>query len=712
MGRGIIMLYSVVRTTRRGWLVATLLGFTPLWIVGSAAAQSTWLGGQVAGTPPWIWNNSTNWGGGAIPTTGSTVTFVDPAAPSASYAATRNDLVGLSLTSIAVNASAAGPVSIAGNGFTLTGATGIDMTAAPLTQSLTIGLDSGQSITLGGPQLWSLHLQGTAGSAQTLTINSPIAGPANALLTFDATNFTAGSSGTIQLLAANTYAGGTVLGGPATTYVINTSTVKDGSGNIISGPFGTGNINTNSFNTAPQIRGGATTLDNTMTWTSGFAWNASSTGPLTLNGAITLIGTTAGQVNRTLNNAASQPITVNGTVTTSGPGDTIVKTFNPQSNANGSITVNGIIQDANGLAGLVTKSGPGTVFFTNTGSTFAGLLAIQNGTAEVASLADQGQPSSLGTGATTPEIRVGNVATSAVLRYVGSANISTNRSINLFGSGATAGSATLDSSGSGTMAFTANVISTGNGSKPLILTGSNSGLNTIGGAIQNANATAITSLQKNGGGTWQLTGASTYTGTTAVNAGTLLVNNAAGISTGAVTVAGATSGGGPFGTLGGNGGLAGAVTVQAGSGGGSNAVIAPGATTGVNIATLSIGGGLTLPGTYTADVQTAPNLNDSIAVTGALNLTGGTLNLPATNTYDPPANNTTYTLLTYTGTLTGIFATVLNQPAGYSVVYTTPNQVNLMPVPVPEPMFVLAACGVLAALAARRRITMRAHVHT
>jgi autotransporter-associated beta strand protein len=700
------MFSQIPQPARVGGRIVSLLMACIAVVIAAAPAvgQSTWIGGQTApAPPPYLWSDPTNWVAGTVPGTGSSVVFSDPTASAASLVATRNDLVGLSLTNIAVNASATGPVSISGNGLTLTGTTGIDMTAAPLAQSLTVGLDAGQVITLGGPQTWSLHLQGTAGSAQTMTISSPIAGPANALLTFNATNFTAGSSGTVQLLAANTYAGGTVLGGPATTYVINTSTVKDAGGNIISGPFGTGNINTNSFNTAPQIRGGTTTLDNTMTWTSGFAWNAGSTGSLTLNGNIALTGTNTGQVNRTLNNLASQTITVNGSVTTSGPGETFVKTFNPQSNANGSITVNGVIQDANGLAGLVTKGGAGTVFFTNTGSTFAGLVALQNGTTEVASLADQGQPSSLGTGATTPEIRIGNVATTGTLRYVGSANLSTNRPLNLFGSGATAGNAVVDSSGTGTMTFTANLLDTGNGSKALVLTGTNTGLNTIGGVIPNANATAITSLQKTGPGTWQLTGASTYTGTTRVDGGTLLVNNAAGISTGAVTVTAATAPGGAFGTLGGAGGIAGAVTVQAGSGGGSDAVIAPGLTTGVGVATLSLNGGLTVNGTYTADVQTAPDLSDLLAVTGNLTLgTASTLNLPGTNTYAPPSANVTYTLATYTGTLSGTFTSVLNQPAGYSVVYTTPGQINLVGAPVPEPAFVLAACGV-AGFAARRR---------
>ena len=80
----------------------------------------------------------------------------------------------------------------------------------------------------------------------------------------------ASSSGTIRLLATNTYAGNTNVGGPATTYVLGTSTVLGGGGAIVSGPFGTGSILQNSFNTAPRYQTiGPITLANPMTWGSG-----------------------------------------------------------------------------------------------------------------------------------------------------------------------------------------------------------------------------------------------------------------------------------------------------------------------------------------------------------------------------------------------------------------------------------------------------------
>ncbi|HEY1375945.1 MAG TPA: autotransporter-associated beta strand repeat-containing protein, partial [Gemmataceae bacterium] len=614
---------------------------------------------------------------------GSTVQFDSN---SAANLATNNDLIGLSLTAVAVGANVPGPLSIGGNGFTLTGAVGIDMGTA--SQSLNVSLTAGQVITLGGNQTWRVGI-GATGSNQTLTINSPIVGAAN--LTLGVTNQASGSSGTIQLLAVNTYSGDTVVGGPNTTYVLGTNS-----------PFGTGTVTQSSFNSAPRYQtSGDIHISNAMNWGSGFMYTAASTGSLTFDGPITLTGNTAGQVNRTVNNASNSTVTFNGTITMSAVGDTLAKTLLLQP-ASGSVVVNGVVQDAvGGVVGLFTKAGAGTLTINNTTSTFGGQVALQNGVTEVTLLADQNSPSSLGSGATAAPINVGTGATAATLRYIGGTNSSTNRQLRLLG---TTGGATLDASGTGTVSFTSTAFgAAGAGAKTLTLTGSNTGLNTIAGAINQNSATNNTSVTKTGPGTWNLTGANTYTGPTTVSGGTLLVNNAAGIITGAgaVTVSGATASGGPFGTLGGNGGIAPAVTVQAGAGGGGNGVIAPGASTGVSIGSLALGGGLTLPGTYTADVQTGPNANDLIAVTGNLDLTGGTLNLPATNSYDPAG--AAYTLLTYTGTLTGAFATTPGLPSNYAVSYATPGQVNLVPSPVPEPAFVLLACGGLAAVARWRR---------
>jgi fibronectin-binding autotransporter adhesin len=211
--------------------------------------------------------------------------------------------------------------------------------------------------------------------------------------------------------------------------------------------------------------------------------------------------------------------------------------------------------------------------------------------------------------------------------------------------------------------------------------------NTVFSGTVSNTGTGLLSIVKSGTGTLALTGNNTYGGTTAVNGGTLLVNGQTGVNsgtgTGAVTVNGGAAAGG---TLGGSGRIAGSVTVNAGT---VNGVIAPGNSPG----TLTIGGDLTLAGTYTADV--IDPAADLIAVTGNLTL-GGTLNLPVGNSYAPPASNVTYTLITYGGTLSTTFSSILNLPPSYTVSYGTGSNsaVVLAPTPVPEPAIVLGACAV------------------
>jgi len=135
----------------------------------------------------------------------------------------------------------------------------------------------------------------------------------------------------------------------------------------------------------------------------------------------------------------------------------------------------------------------------------------------------------------------------------------------------------------------------------LYLTGAGNGL-VSGKVTDGADPFA---LQKNGAGIWTLSGANSYSGDTAVNAGTLLVNGA--IAGGAVTVASGAA-------LGGTGTIGGAVTVQSGG-----TFFAPGAPYG----TLTINNSFSLAGNLYVELnKSASPANDLAKVSGTLNNTG------------------------------------------------------------------------------------------
>ncbi len=168
------------------------------------------------------------------------------------------------------------------------------------------------------------------------------------------------------------------------------------------------------------------------------------------------------------------------------------------------------------------------------------------------------------------------------------------------------------------------------------------------------NITGAGSLVKSGIGTFTLAAAQGYTGTTAVNAGTLLVNNT--LASSATTVANS-------GTLSGIGTLAGTVTVNSGG------MISP--------ATSTTAGTLTV-GSLTLDAGSGlayefGGTNDLIAVTNAsgLTLNGGALSLFATGGVSALTADGIYTIFSYAtgfgGALTNL--SVANSQAGktYSV---------------------------------------------
>ncbi len=376
----------------------------------------------------------------------------------------------------------------------------------------------------------------------------------------------------------------------------------------------------------------------------------------------------------------------------------------------------------------VTKTGAGTWILTNPNSTYTGITTISGGVLGVDKLSDGGFASSIGASSSAAaNLVIGNGST---LRYTGSGD-TTNRLFTL-----SPGVTFIESSGTGSVVFTDTgpvTLSGNNQARTIALGGTNAGNNTLAGSIGNAGS-GITTLAKNDSGTWVLTGNHTYTGSTNINAGTLLIGG--GGTTGSIasgllnnfgtlgfnradtlTYGGSIVGTGAVNQLGagttiltGNNSYTGATTVSAGAlwiNGDQSA--ATGLTTVLSGATLggtgTIGGGVTVaggtlapgnsPGTLTIagdlTLDAASNLDfefgESDVVGGPLNDlidVGGNLVLDGTIDVAVSAGGTfdagLYRVINYGGGLTNNGLDLGTMPPGSDVFVQTSiaGQVNLV----------------------------------
>ncbi len=284
----------------------------------------------------------------------------------------------------------------------------------------------------------------------------------------------------------------------------------------------------------------------------------------------------------------------------------------------GTYTTSGAVTGGGGIALSQLGGGATNLNLNSTANTFTGpirfAVTAQSGNLTVNSLADA---TSLGSGditlgsgsATVPHnFTYGSGATAAVTLD--------NRRFELTGTGATQ-TPTIKNNSSYAFTINTDLLSTATGTRTLTLGGT--GVSTFGGKITNGTITTL-NLIKADSGTWVLGGANTYNGTTAVNAGTLLLT---GSIAGTVSV-------GTFATLAGNGTVTGAATIA------TTGILSPGNS---SVSTLNFGSTLNLQGTSNYLVSiTGASTNDKVVAAGAVTA-NGTITVTLSG-YTPVAGNT------------------------------------------------------------------------
>ena len=214
-----------------------------------------------------------------------------------------------------------------------------------------------------------------------------------------------------------------------------------------------------------------------------------------------------------------------------------------------------------------------------------------------------------------------------------------------------------------------------------ITVGVDNGDGNFSGAI--SNAVGQTNFVKTGTGTQTLAGTSSYTGTTAVVAGVLVVNG--DISTSSlVTVMGGAA-------LQGTGTVGSMVVDNVGH-------VAP----GNSIGTLTVSGSMTINGTLDVEYDyTLPGQQiDLLNVSGALDITSATVDFADISSGLVGLSGYPYVFATYGSLVGGTFASVIDLPSDYTIVYNyAGNNIALIPEP---SVALLGALGLLGLLRRRR----------
>lgn len=398
---------------------------------------------------------------------------------------------------------------------------GFLLNQANFTGTVTLAGTSGLTFTNNGATLPTINHN----SSNAVTISAPIS------------------------LAANTTVGGTAAGNVTFTLSGGIS----GAGTLIKQNTAILSLSTASnYSGGTIVNGGSlrlATTNNTLMGTGTVTVNSGAT--LNLNGNNNLTNTFEFN-NATVTNGNSFSAVINGPVTFTG--STVI-----DFSTTGNMVINGTISGTGGFIKRGISSGSLTLTANNS---FSGAVSIQAGSITVASLNSVSggtATSNLGAPTTVPNgtISIGSTTTGATLTYSGNGE-TTDRVISLAG---TTGGATITQAGnallsttrgqSGLLKFTSNLSIPGTAgadnrktltlnNAPKVATGSSNGQGEISGSIGdsllgNPGQTA-TSIIKSGSGTWILSGVNTYTGSTSVQAGTLVIKRPEALGAGALDI--------------------------------------------------------------------------------------------------------------------------------------------------------------------------------
>jgi fibronectin-binding autotransporter adhesin len=458
------------------------------------------------------------------------------------------------------------------------------------------------------------------------------------------------------------------------------------------------------------------TGDQTLTFTNptGENMQLSNSGPFTVG------SNTAGQaVNILLDNSGSftfvmdaqGPVSILNNISGAAATNNTTTLNLPSHGGNtNSLTMSGVLSDGSNGGSLALAVGFGGTLYLTGSNTFTGGMTISS-LVNVASLSNYGVASAIGARTSAQDANqdgpgaIGLYFSGGTLQYTGSTAQSTNRQIRLTNSTTN----TIDASGSSpgaTVSFTYDGSNTNlynaPGTRTLNLVGSNTGRNIFSiGLTDQASSGGQTSVVKAGTGTWVLNNPSngnSYSGTTSVNAGTLLVDSAIINSPFTVSSAATLAGDGSTGSL----------TVNTGG------ILAPG-DNAIGGTTLTATGGTTLGNNSilnftlgTPDVAGGTLGSDLLKTTTLALGTGISVNV----TPGAGFGQGTYSLIDYSGALTGNFTgwTVTGLPGGQTGVFSigTDNggsavQLTIASVPEPVPLALLVAAGGGLLLLGRQR---------